>query len=70
MSRSFNYGCSNEVRLTPCKGCTERTITCHGDCEKYLEFAKKLQTLRMEKQAAKRKEDDAWVIEPRLRRHW
>lgn len=24
----------------PCKDCTERTVDCHGKCEKYLAWAK------------------------------
>ena len=27
--------------LNPCKDCTERTIGCHGKCEKYAEWVKK-----------------------------
>lgn len=26
----------------PCKGCTDRTITCHGVCQHYQDFKKEL----------------------------
>ena len=27
---------------SPCKGCTERTATCHGSCERYSKFRRGL----------------------------
>lgn len=28
--------------VSPCKGCKDRSPTCHGECEKYIEFQKQL----------------------------
>lgn len=27
-----------DIKSCPCKGCTERTATCHGECLKYREY--------------------------------
>lgn len=29
--------------MSPCKNCGERSIGCHGDCEKYVEFRQSIE---------------------------
>ncbi len=40
----------------PCYGCTERKVGCHGNCEGYAEFQKKVQ-----KQNENRKKEDVFI---------
>jgi len=28
----------NTVKIAPCKGCSDRTATCHGTCQAYREW--------------------------------
>lgn len=38
------------VRIkSPCYGCQNRTVTCHSDCEKYLEYRNECDRIRLEK---------------------
>lgn len=32
----------NDKITNPCKGCTERNIGCHSECQKYIDFRTKL----------------------------
>lgn len=36
---------------SPCKGCTERTPTCHGSCERYSKFRRELDEIKAIKNA-------------------
>ena len=50
----------------PCKNCTDRTLTCHGVCEKYAAFRKE-----KEAENAYNRRNDMDVISRRgLRKHW
>ena len=31
-------GKGGDIMKCPCKGCEDRTITCHGNCERYKEY--------------------------------
>lgn len=37
---------------SPCKGCGERALACHGSCEKYAAFRVKCEALAVERQHA------------------
>lgn len=39
-----------------CKDCPDRHVGCHSDCERYLEFRKKLDELREKKRIESEKE--------------
>lgn len=35
-----------QLKETPCKDCAERCAECHGKCEKYAEYRKKIDDIR------------------------
>lgn len=35
---------------SPCNGCNERYKNCHAHCEDYIEYCKKLETVKQRKQ--------------------
>ena len=49
----------------PCKGCDERTLTCHGFCSKYKEWKTKLET----EYAERKKENDRYGSPKRSKKH-
>lgn len=32
--------------LAPCKGCKDRVLGCHSDCERYLEFSRENERIK------------------------
>ncbi len=50
---TINYG----TRTCPCRGCTDRSIYCHGTCEKYKDF---LQVVADIRDARKEQKDRDW----------
>ena len=49
----------------PCKDCTERTVGCHGTCEKYAKYIKDRNKLRHElkKKVYEERDMDNYVID-------
>lgn len=37
--------------LSPCKGCSERFVGCHSNCEKYKEFTQENDEIRKKRQS-------------------
>ena len=50
----------------PCKGCTERRLTCHGFCEKYGEWKKEREAINEYNRTMNR----ATISEKRIRNYW
>ncbi len=57
---------SNRYGMPPCRSCTERTITCHGKCERYSKYVDKIHELKhaekMKKASGNFHEDFYWDI--------
>ena len=50
----------------PCKGCTERTLTCHGVCHRYEDW-------KIERAAINdynREQNKVYISEPSIRKYW
>ena len=41
--------------MSPCKGCENRTVTCHGVCAKYQEFKKELEAINEQRREQNRR---------------
>lgn len=41
------------MRISPCKGCADRVLACHGKCEKYKKWRKGLDELNRQSRLAK-----------------
>lgn len=41
------------MRISPCKGCADRVLACHGKCEKYKKWRKELDELNRQSRLAK-----------------
>ena len=55
MSRAFVFNQGNFGTIKcPCRDCGNRTITCHGNCERYSEFLEHVARIR-----ANKKEEEA-----------
>lgn len=52
--------------ICPCKGCDERTVTCHGTCEKYLAWRKDLDEKNRKICEAKRVLEESHL----MKQHW
>ena len=39
-----------KTNYAPCKGCEDRTVGCHGSCEKYAEYRKPFDTAITERE--------------------
>lgn len=50
----------------PCKDCTERTLTCHGVCEKYQEWKKEREAIN----EYNRRLNAPPISEKSIRRYW
>ena len=59
--RGNNSGCQ-------CQGCSERYVGCHGECEKYIEWRKKLDAKRKEEQL--KTQSMSTVSETAMRKIW
>lgn len=38
-----------KINTSPCKGCEDRTITCHSECDKYIDFKNKNEEIKTNK---------------------
>lgn len=53
---------------SPCKGCQERVLGCHGRCESYKNFRQRLETAHMAEREAKMTSDYWWDFGTKLER--
>lgn len=42
-----------DIPISPCKGCTDRVIGCHGKCKEYIEWVEIKESIMCKIQAAK-----------------
>lgn len=50
----------------PCKGCWDRKLGCHGRCERYAEFRKKLE--KANEQLIAENEIDRYIVQNSIKR--
>ena len=47
-------------KTPPCKGCFDRTVTCHGFCQKYKQWRAEQDEENRKREEAKQKENDSY----------
>lgn len=46
------------ISKSPCKGCEERSLKCHGTCEKYLEYQRDAEAIRQKRREYTKAQDE------------